>query len=75
MKYTDEDGKVRMLITEKHPFKGVKNYFTNFLLYQDSLETDENPQQEDSDSCNKADIEPEPEEECLWGTEPTCSES
>ena len=43
MKYVDGDGKVRTLIAERHPFKGVENYFTDSLLYQDSLETDKNP--------------------------------
>jgi len=43
MKYADEDGKVKTLITERYPFKGVQNYFTDLLLYQDSLETDINP--------------------------------
>ena len=56
MKYIDESGKVRTLITERHPFKGVENYFTDSLLYQDSLETDENPQPEELDSDNKADV-------------------
>jgi len=37
MKYVDEEGEVRTLIAEKHPFKGVEKYFTNNLLYQDSL--------------------------------------
>ena len=31
IKYADEDGKVRTLIAERHPFKGVKNYFTDSL--------------------------------------------
>jgi len=43
----------------------VDNYFTNSLLYQDPLETAEDPSPEDTDSGNEADIEPEPEEECL----------
>ena len=47
MKYIDGDGKVRTLIAETHPFKGVDNYFIYFLLYQNSLETDENPQPEE----------------------------
>ena len=55
-----------MLIVERHPFKGVENYFTDSLLYQDSLETDENPQPEELDSGNEADDEPEVKEECLW---------
>jgi len=66
MKYTDRDEKVRTLIAERHPFKGVENYFTDSLLYQDSVETDENPQPDDLESCNETDIEPKAEEECLW---------
>jgi len=54
------------LIFKRHPFKGVENYFTNSLLYQDSLEKDKNPQQEELDSGNEAYVEPEAEEECLW---------
>ena len=70
MKYIDADGKVRTLIAKRHPFKGVENYFTDSLLYQDSLETGDNPQPEESDSDNEADIEPEAEEECLWELNP-----
>jgi len=33
MKYADEEGEVRTLIAERHPFKEVENYFTNFPLY------------------------------------------
>jgi len=62
MKYVDEEGKVRTLIAERHPFKGVENYFTDFLLYQDSLEVDENSHPEEPDSGNEAYTEPE--EEC-----------
>jgi len=58
------------LIAKRHPFKGVENYFTDFLLYQDSLETNENPQPEELDSGNEADVEPEAEEECLWELNP-----
>ena len=71
MKYVDGDGKVQKLITERHPFKGVENYyFTDSLLYQDSLKTNENPQPEELDSGNEADIEPEAEEEYLWELNP-----
>jgi len=59
--YADEDGKVRTLIIEKHPFKWVKDYFTDSFLYQDPLEAAEDPSLENSDSSNEADIEPEPE--------------
>jgi len=70
IKYIDGDGKVRMLIAERHLFKGVENYFTDSLLYQDSLETNENPQSEEPDSGNEADIKPEAEEECFWELNP-----
>jgi len=64
MKYIDRSGKVRTLIAKRHPFKGVENYFTDSLLYQDSLETNENSQPEEPDSGNEADTEPE-KEECM----------
>ena len=69
MKYIDESGQVRTLIAERHPFKGVENYFTDSLLYQEPEETNETPQPEEPDSGNEADIEPE-KEECLWELEP-----
>jgi len=64
MKYVGEDRKMRMLIVERHPLKRVENYFTDSLLYHDSLEAGENPHSEEHDSGNKADSEQE-EEECL----------
>jgi len=70
MKYIDGDEKVRTLIAKRHPFKGVENYFTDSLLYQDSLETGDNPQLEESDSGNEADIEPEAEKKYLWELNP-----
>jgi len=66
MKYVNGDGKAQTLVTEKHLFKGVENYFRDSLLYQDSLETNENPQPEELDSGNEADVKPETEEECCW---------
>jgi len=51
---------------QKASIQGVENYFTESLLYQDSLKTDKNPQPEKLDSGNKADVEAEVEEECLW---------
>jgi len=64
MKYTNEERKVKTLIVERHPFKGAENYFTDSLLYQDSLETNENPYLKEPDSGNEADTESE-EDECL----------
>ena len=59
MKYVEEMEKSETLIAERHPFKGVKNYFTDSLLYQDSLEANENPEPEELDSGKEADVEPE----------------
>ena len=53
MKYIDGSGKIRTLIAKRHPFKGVENYFTDSLLYQGSLKTNENPQPEEPDSGNE----------------------
>ena len=58
-----------MLIAERHPFKGIKNYFTDSLMYRDSLETNENLQPEEPDFGNEADTEPE-KEECMWELDP-----
>jgi len=60
---------VRTLIAERHPFKRVENYFTDSLLYQGSLEADENPHQKELDSVKEAYTEPE-EDECLWEINP-----
>src|SRR3954462_5893151 len=38
MKYVDAQGQVRTLIAEQRPFKGVENYFTDALLYQEAHE-------------------------------------
>ena len=54
----------------KASIQGVENCFTDSLLYQNSLETDENPQPEELDSNNEADVKPEAEEECLWELNP-----
>src|SRR4051812_32313095 len=38
MKYVDAQGQVRTLVAEQRPFKGVENYFTDVLLYQEAHE-------------------------------------
>src|SRR3954466_11222491 len=38
MKYVDDQGQVRTLVAEQRPFKGVKNYFTDALLYLEAHE-------------------------------------
>ena len=44
----------------------MENYFTDSLHYRDSCEATEEHPPEDPDSGNKADVELEPEDECLW---------
>ena len=70
MKYVDEGGGIRTLITEKHPFMRVENYFIDSLLYQNSLEAAENLSPEDPDSSNEVDANPEQKEEYLWELNP-----
>lgn len=55
MKYVIEQGKVWLLVANWHPFKGVENYFTEFVLYQGSLEIGLDIEQ--PDSKNKANEE------------------
>ena len=38
MKYVDAQGQVHTLVAEQCPFKGVENYFTDALLYQEAHE-------------------------------------
>ena len=56
MKYVDPDDKIKTVVAEKQPFKGVENYFTDSLLYQDD-DSEEEPPVEESDSGNEADTE------------------
>lgn len=53
-----------MLVTKRQPFRGVENYFTNSVLYRDSLEAD--PQPEEPDYGDNADIESESDDEYTW---------
>ena len=70
MKYVDEEGEIRTLITETYPFKREENYFTDSLIYQDSPEIAENSSSEDPDSDNEVDAMPESEEEYLQELNP-----
>jgi len=36
LKYIDDKATVRTVFAETQPFKGVKNYFTDFLLYRET---------------------------------------
>ena len=55
------------MIAKRHPFKGVENNFIDSLLYQDSLEMDNNLQPEEPNSGNEANVEPEAIEEMFVG--------
>ena len=48
-----------MMFAEKQPFKGVENYFTDALLYQEADIVAKEPLLESDDSGNEADLEPE----------------
>ena len=48
---------VRTVFAAKQPFKGVKNYFTDALLYQETGETSKQPLPDDDDSGNEANSE------------------
>src|SRR3954466_11402513 len=56
MKYVDARGQVRTLVAEKHHFKGVENYFTDALLYQEAHEVVAQ-QKEELELDNKANQE------------------
>jgi len=58
-KYVEDDTTVRTVFAEKHPFKGVENYFTDALLYQEVDKTLEESSPDDDDSGNEADSESE----------------
>ena len=47
------------MFTEKQPFKGVKNYFTDAFLYQEANKVSKEPLLEDDNSGNEADSESE----------------
>jgi len=50
---------LRMVFAEKQPFKGVENYFTDALFYEEGNEVAKEPLLEDDDSDNGADSDPE----------------
>ena len=45
------------VFTEKQPFKGVKNHFTDALLYHEVNEVAKEPLLQDDDNGNEADSE------------------
>src|SRR3954465_13357085 len=57
MKYVDAQGQVCTLVAEQRPFKGVENYFTDALLYQEAHEVVVQ-EKEELELGNEADQEP-----------------
>jgi len=62
------------VFAEKQPFKGVKNYFTDALLYQKIGKTSKEPLPDNDDSGNEADLESEGDTPATLAGEPivTC---
>ena len=56
-KYVDDKVMVRMGFAEAQPFKRVKNYFTDSLLYKGSVKVVKKSLPDDVDSGNEADSE------------------
>jgi len=54
-KYIEDDATIRTVFTEKQSFKGMKNYFTDALLYQKANKVSNESLPEDDDTGNKAD--------------------
>jgi len=48
---------VRTMFAETQPFKGVENYFTDSLLYQDTSKVTKEPLPDDINSDSEADSE------------------
>jgi len=57
-KYVEDNATVRTMFAEKQPFKGVENFFTDALLYQEANEVAKESLFED-DNSNEADLESE----------------
>ena len=61
---------VRTVFTEKQLFKGVENYFSDALLYQEDNKVAKEPLPEDVDCGNEADSELEEETPATFAFKP-----
>jgi len=59
LKYVDDKAMVRTVFAEIQPFKGVKKYFTDFLLYQEVNKVTKKPLLDNIDSANEVNSESE----------------
>ena len=72
-KYVEDNATVRTVFTEKQPFKGVKNYFTDVLLYQEADKVAKEPLLESDDSGNEANSGPEEDTPAIFYFQTNCS--
>ena len=59
LQIVEDDAMVQMVFAEKQPFKGMKNYFTDALLYKEASKASKEPLPDDDDSGNETDSESE----------------
>jgi len=59
-----------MMFAEKQLFKGVENYFTGALLYQEADKVGKEPLLGSNDSDNEADSEPEEDAPAIFAFKP-----
>ena len=57
-----DDALVQTVFAEVQPFKGVENYFTDSLLYQEDIKPLNQSPPDDLDSGNEVDSESEEDE-------------
>jgi len=69
-KYVEDDATVRTIFAEKQPFKGVENYFTDALLYQEVGKTSKESSSDNDDSGNEADSESKTDMPAILVSEP-----
>ena len=70
IKYIKNYATIRTVFAEKQPFKGVKNYFTDALLYQEVNKTSKDSSPDNDDSDNEADSESEGDTPAMLVSEP-----
>jgi len=61
---------VRKVFAETQSFKGVENYFTDSLFYQETSKVTKEPLPDDIDNGNEADSESEKETTATFVMEP-----
>jgi len=62
----DDKARVKTVFTETQPLKGVKKYFTDSFLYQETSKVTKEQLPDDIDSGNEADFESEDPTILAW---------